>query len=103
MSNTPLPLTKGLPLGNITIMTGSRKAGKSVVLEGIKLESKWHKELLAKGWHPVMGTQYFHFNWAACHRECKEIFGEENYTWTGSVFWFKNKEDILVYKLTFSR
>jgi hypothetical protein len=103
MSNTPLLLTKGLPLGNITIMTGSRKAGKSVVLEGIKLESKWHKELLAKGWHPVMGTQYFHLNWAACHQECKEIFGEENYTWTGSVFWFKNKEDILVYKLTFSR
>jgi len=103
MTNPLLPLTTGLQNGSITVIMSSRKAGKSVVLEGMKLESQWHKELLAKGWHPVMGTKYFHLNWAQCHRECKEIFGEENYTWTGSVFWFKNKEDILVYKLTFSR
>ena len=103
MTNPLLPLTTGVQNGSITVIMSSRKAGKSVVLEGMKLESQWHKELLAKGWHPVMGTKYFHLNWAQCHRECKEIFGEENYTWTGSVFWFKNKEDILVYKLTFSR
>jgi hypothetical protein len=89
-------------LGELKIVMSSRKAGKSVMLEGKKLESKWHKELLAKGWHPVICTQYFHLNWADCHRQCKEIFGE-NYTWTGEVFWFKNKEDIIVYKLTFSR
>jgi hypothetical protein len=89
-------------LGELKIVMSSRKAGKSVMLEGKKLESKWHKELLAIGWHPVICTQYFHLNWADCHRQCKEIFGE-NYTWTGEVFWFKNKEDIIVYKLTFSR
>ena len=103
MTNSTLPLTTGLQNGSITVIMSSRKSGKSVTLNGIKLESKWHKELLAEGWHPVMGTEHFHLNWAQCHRECKEIFGEDNYTWTGSVFWFKNKEDILIYKLTFSR
>ena len=74
-----------------------------VTLESNQLGSKWGKELLANGWHPVICTQYFHSNWSDCHRQCKEIFGEENYTWTGEVFWFKNKEDIIVYKLAFSR
>jgi hypothetical protein len=90
-------------LGELEIIMSSRKAGKSVMLGDKRLESEWHKKLLAKGWHPVICTQYFHLNWKECHRQCKEIFGEENYTWTGEVFWFKNKEDIIVYKLTFSR
>jgi len=74
-----------------------------MVLEGTKLDSTWHKSLLARGWYPVICTKYFHLNWPKCHSECKEIFGEENYTWTGHVFWFKNKDDIILYKLTFSR
>jgi|Wag4MinimDraft_6_1082665.scaffolds.fasta_scaffold53193_3 hypothetical protein len=84
------------------IIAEEELAKEWVLLESNQLESVWCKDLLAKGWHPVICTQYFHLNWKECHRQCKEIFGE-NYTWTGEVFWFKNKEDIIVYKLTFSR
>jgi hypothetical protein len=30
--------------------------------------------------------------WTTVHEWCRENFGEENYTWTGSTFWFDRKD-----------
>ena len=30
--------------------------------------------------------------WAVVHKWCRDNFGESNYTWTGSTFWFDRKD-----------
>ena len=44
-------------------------------------------------WSP--GSQH----WDGVHRWCKSEIGEENYTWTGTRFWFLNSEDALRFGL----
>lgn len=43
-------------------------------------------ELMANEWTPV-------------HVWCRDMIGEENYTWTGTTFWFDNKEDAIEFSL----
>jgi hypothetical protein len=40
-----------------------------------------------------------HYQWQEMHNWCKEQFGAEQYTWTGSLFWFQNERDAIVFML----
>jgi hypothetical protein len=64
-------------------------------------ESKHAKRLLDEGWLPVECSKFFHNTWSQSHAQLAEMFGKENYTWTGSTFWFKTTEEIFLFKLTF--
>lgn len=37
-------------------------------------------------------------HWTGMHDWCRKQFGED-YTWTGSVFWFAKKEDAILFAL----
>jgi hypothetical protein len=93
-----------------------RQSGKSAILsdalsayvecfnqlaEQERMQTATRQELIAAGWLPVECTEYFHKNWAECHDQCVEVFGKENYTWTGEIFWFKDERDIFKFKLMF--
>lgn len=39
-----------------------------------------------------IGIQLNSTEWTTVHDWCKQHFGEENYTWTGSIFWFDRKD-----------
>lgn len=64
-------------------------------------ENKHAKRLLDEGWLPVECSEFFHNTWSTSHKQLAEMFGKENYTWTGSTFWFKTTEEIFLFKLTF--
>lgn len=43
-----------------------------------------------------------HHQWQEVHVWCKEQFGEDHYTWTGSRFWFDRTEDAALFALKWS-
>lgn len=49
------------------------------------------------GFHRVHLPDFTH--WNKIHKWCKAQFGD-NYTWTGSQFWFCTPEDAAVFTLT---
>jgi hypothetical protein len=55
------------------------------------------KDLELAGFHSVQLTSFAH--WSTVHEWCREKFGDE-YTWTGSTFWFTNWEDATEFALT---
>lgn len=38
-------------------------------------------------------------NWPGVHEWCKQQFGKDHYTWTGSRFWFETKEAAVLFTL----
>ena len=40
--------------------------------------------------------------WTSMHEWCQKNIGKEHYAWTGSVFWFENKEDATLFVLRWS-
>jgi hypothetical protein len=90
----------------------ARRSGKSEALYAYveyfaelekqeRMQTETRKELLAAGWIPMECSKYFHQNWSECHEQCREIFGEKGYTWTGEIFWFRSVEDAFWFKMTF--
>lgn len=49
--------------------------------------------------HSVLLGREGHFSWQEMHNWCKEKFGAEQYTWTGSLFWFQNERDAIMFML----
>ena len=49
--------------------------------------------------HSVMLDSQAHDNWPEVHRWCREQFGKENYTWSGSRFYFKESLDAVMFSL----
>ena len=90
---------EGVKYGQISAYQAARQSGKSQ-LHAELIAHNYHNGLLADGWLPVKCSEYFLNNWSQCHDRCREMFGK-NYTWTGDIFWFKIKEDIMIFKLTF--
>lgn len=37
--------------------------------------------------------------WQEIHKWCRETIGEDNYTWTGEVFWFDDKDNAIEFSL----
>lgn len=67
-----------------------------------KLDYRWDQTLDKMSYSNVLlGTQG-HYLWPEVHQWCKEQFGEEHYTWTGSIFWFDNTENALQFALKWS-
>lgn len=106
---TLLKSMTGLKSGELKIATSARQSGKSELIklytEHIaklgRMESEHRQRLIKEGWIPVTCGDHFMKNWSECHVQCKEMFGEDNYTWTGEIFWFRTVEDIFLFKLTF--
>jgi hypothetical protein len=49
--------------------------------------------------HSVQLGQEGHDRWPEMHDWCKNQFGAGNYTWTGSLFWFQNSQDAVIFML----
>ena len=49
--------------------------------------------LIRQGYPNVLLGNEGHKNWKEVHRWCKEQYGEDHYTWTGSRFWFETEQD----------
>lgn len=41
-------------------------------------------------------------DWQGLHQWCQQQFGTDHYTWTGSVFWFENEQDAVLFTLRWS-
>lgn len=37
--------------------------------------------------------------WIEIHNWCREKIGEKNYAWTGTLFWFENDHDAVMFAL----
>lgn len=86
---------------SLTQMDAAYATAKARSDEVYRQNQDTRQGLLNEGWLPVKCSEYFHSNWKSCHAQCAEMFGEDNYTWTGGTFWFRTQEDIMVFKLTF--
>ena len=63
----------------------------------------WNRVLAEKGYCPVQAGGFSAVgNWRECHAWCKEQFGREHYTWTGSKFWFETEQDAMLFLLKWS-
>jgi hypothetical protein len=98
--------------GELKVVTSARRSGKSELAEVYadlyeqliaekRMQSDTRKRLLSEGWLPVECSKHFHNNWPECHKQCAEMFGKDNYTWTGEIFWFRTEEDILWFRMAF--
>jgi len=80
--------------------TAYRNRSASEVLLGPMPEINWPETFKKAGYIP------HHINtiksWREMHTWCIDKFGEEHYSWTGSVFWFENKEDATLFVLRWS-
>lgn len=95
-----------------TAWHGGRSHGKSELYKAYqelyekliqqdRMKNEERQQLLAEGWLPVPCSMYFLKNWTDCHTRCKEMFDEENYKWTGEIFWFRTEQDVVMFKLAF--
>lgn len=67
-----------------------------------KLSYRWAQVFDKMGYSKILlGTQS-HYLWPEVHQWCKEQFGEEHYTYTGSIFWFDSTENALQFALKWS-
>ena len=53
----------------------------------------------SKGYVSVLLGQQGMLEWPEVHRWCCQQFGEQNYIWTGSRFWFVNDRDAALFAL----
>lgn len=58
--------------------------------------------LMHQGYPSVLLGRQGHDSWKEVHQWCKELYGEEHYTWTGSRFWFENDCDAMWFALRWS-
>lgn len=67
---------------------------------GDTLDGPTHAEQLEqKGFYSVtLGLNGLR-QWQYVHQWCQEQFGEEHYTWTGSIFWFEDEKHAMLFAL----
>lgn len=51
------------------------------------------------GYYSVLLGVAGHHKWVDVHSWCKEHVGHDNYTWTGSMFWFDTEKDAMFFTL----
>ena len=61
------------------------------------------EEYRAAGYHPVqVGLLGREGEWQEIHQWCRDHIGEQNYSWTGSTFWFETERDAVLFALRWS-
>lgn len=74
------------------------KRGSHELWQRLPADRIWYScDLEQAGLHRVHLTNFKH--WREIHAWCYDQFGNE-YTWTGSSFWFCTSEDALEFTLT---
>lgn len=59
----------------------------------------WREAFEHRGYVGVLLGQQGHREWQEVHQWCCCQFGEQNYVWTGSRFWFSNDQDAALFAL----
>ena len=54
------------------------------------------------GYYSVLLNASGHTQWKEVHKWCNEHIGHDNYTWTGSRFWFDTEKDAMLFTLKWS-
>ena len=62
-----------------------------------------YASLAKAGYVRVDWKDSFNDTWPALHNWCIETIGKEHYTWMGTVFWFENERDALMFILRWGR
>lgn len=62
--------------------------------------SVWQRRLRDAGYHEVPTAQLMGVTgWTDIHEWCLQKFGEDHYTWTGSIFWFETEQHAVLFTL----
>lgn len=81
------------------------KTLKKQALEDVKYhpsDSEVRRAFDRGGYHSVLLGYRGHLEWQEVHAWCKNHFGEDHYTWTGSRFWFEQEHDAVLFALRWS-
>jgi hypothetical protein len=54
---------------------------------------------LAAGYPYVLVQNSQSNKWSEIHAWCQNVLGQDNYTWTGDVFWFLTEDDAVKFSL----
>jgi hypothetical protein len=61
---------------------------------------QWVSRFREAGYYSVpAGLKGVQQEWQNMHSWCKEQFGSNHYTWTGSTFWFETEEHAVLFAL----
>jgi len=68
-----------------------------------KSDVDWNSRFKCGGYYSArVGKDSIMNAWNQIHEWCNEHIGKQKYAWTGSTFWFENKDDMALFILRWS-